>query len=140
MTDSTSSAAPAGPPPRPPLAAGPVLAIAGVKLAAHLATIATTPYGLHRDSFLYTAMGRHLRFWAMDFPPAIAVLAEVARALFGDTLFAVLIFPALFGTALVVVAALIARELGGGRYAQTLAALAVLVSPLFLRASSLFQP
>jgi 4-amino-4-deoxy-L-arabinose transferase-like glycosyltransferase len=39
-----------------------------------------------------------------------------------------------------VLAALIARELGGGRWAQALAALGVLTSPLFLRAANLFQP
>ena len=37
-------------------------------------------------------------------------------------------------------AALAARELGGGRWAQIIAALGVLASPLFLRSASLFQP
>ena len=124
----------------PPLAIGLVGALAGLKLLTHLLVILFTPYGIHRDSFLYMAMGRHLRFWSMDFPPGIALLSNAARAVFGDTLFAVLIFPALAGTALVVLAALIARELGGGRMAQGLAALAVLASPLFLRSASLFQP
>lgn len=32
------------------------------------------PYEIHRDAFLYFAMGEHLRFLAMDFPPAIAML------------------------------------------------------------------
>jgi hypothetical protein len=39
-----------------------------------------------------------------------------------------------------VLAALVARELGGGRWAQALAALGVLASPLFLRSANLFQP
>jgi hypothetical protein len=39
-----------------------------------------------------------------------------------------------------VLAALIARDLGGGRRAQGLAALAVLANPLFLRSANLFQP
>ena len=37
-------------------------------------------------------------------------------------------------------AAAIARELGGGRFAQVLAAVSVLAAPLFMRASTLFQP
>ena len=127
-------------PPRPPVAVGVIAAVAGLKLLAHVLVMLFTPYGIHRDSFLYMAMGRHLRFWEMDFPPGIAVVANVARALFGDSYFGLHLFPALFGTALVVGAALIARELGGGRLAQGLAALAVLVSPLFLRAAALFQP
>ena len=48
--------------------------------------------------------------------------------------------PALAGTALVVLAALLARELGGGWRAQALAALCVIAKPLFLRSANLFQP
>ena len=76
----------------------------------------------------------------MDFPPAIAVLAKAARAAFGDTLFAVRFFPAVAGTLILILTALITRELGGGRFAQGLAMLTVLLGPLFLRTASLFQP
>jgi hypothetical protein len=124
----------------PPFAVGLVAGLAGLKLLLHLVAILVSPYGIHRDSFLYMAMGRHLRLWAMDFPPGIALVANATRALFGDTRFAVLIVPALAGTALVVLAALIAREMGGGRAAQGLSAFAVVASPLFLRSASLFQP
>src|SRR5487761_2268979 len=77
---------------RPPLAIGLIGAFAVPTLLLHFVTVALTPYGLHRDEFLYLAMGQHLRFWGMDFPPAIAVLAKVARGLWGDTLFAVRFF------------------------------------------------
>jgi 4-amino-4-deoxy-L-arabinose transferase-like glycosyltransferase len=76
----------------------------------------------------------------MDFPPAIALVAEAVRATLGDSLLATRLVPALAGTALVVLAALVARELGGGRWSQTLAALGVVASPLFLRSANLFQP
>lgn len=125
---------------RPQLAIGLIAAFAAAKLLAHLITIAATPYGIHRDEFLYLAMGQHLRFWCMDFPPAIAVLAKVARSLFGDTLFAVRFFPAVAGTLLLVITGLIARELGGRRFAQGLAMLALFAGPLFLRPAALFQP
>lgn len=85
-------------------------------------------------------MGQYLRVWSMDFPPGIAVLANTARSLFGDTLSAIRFFPALGGMVVLVLAGLIARELGGGRSAQAVAALAVLLSPLFLRTAALFQP
>lgn len=129
-----------GIPPRAPLATWLVAVFVALKLAIHFATIAFTQYGIHRDEYLYLAMGRHLRLWRMDFPPFIAMLAEGVRAIFGDTLLAVRIAPALAGAALVLLAALLARELGGGRRAQGLAMLAVLCSPLFLRSSVLFQP
>ena len=123
-----------------PLALAPVGALALLTLALHLWVNATTPYGFHRDELLYLAMGRHLRLWAMDFPPGIALLAEGTRALLGDSLLAVRAGPALAGAALVVAAALFARELGGGGRSQVLAALAVAASPLFLRSANLFQP
>lgn len=117
-----------------------VAALAGAKLALHLAVNAVTPYGFHRDELLYLAMGRHLRLWRMDFPPAIALAAEAVRASLGDSLFAIRLVPAVAGTVVLLLAALIARELGGGRWAQALAALGVLSSPLFLRSANLFQP
>ena len=125
---------------RPPFAAGLVGTLAAIKLGLHLLVLAITPYGVHRDEFLYFSMGEHLRFWRMDFPPAIAVLANLSRALFDHTLAAVRVLPAIQGTILLILAALIARELGGGRFAQGMAAVCVLCGVLFLRASTLFQP
>ena len=129
-----------GLPPRPPFARGLVLLQGAIKLGLHLAVNARTPYGIHRDELLYLAMGRHLRLWGMDFPPAIAITAETSRALLGDSLVALRFLPAVFGAAIVVLAGVIARELGGGRVAQGLAAFCVLTSPLFLRAANLLQP
>ena len=124
----------------PRVAWGLVGGLAGLKLALHLGTNAFGPYEFHRDEFLYMAMGEHLRLWHMDFPPFIAMLSEAARLFLGDSLVAIRLAPALAGSALMVIAALAARELGGGRFSQGLAALAVLASALFLRAANLFQP
>jgi 4-amino-4-deoxy-L-arabinose transferase-like glycosyltransferase len=122
-------------------AAVPVIAaVAGAKLLVHIVTIAVTPYSVHRDELLYLAMGRYLRLFAMDFPPLIALLANAGRVLGADTLWGVRLLPALAGTAIVVLAALIARELGGGRGGQLLAMTAVFAPPLFLRSAALFQP
>lgn len=134
--------APAGVPvpPRPPLAWGTVGALAALTLALHLATNAFTPYGVHRDELLYLAMGRHFHLWRMDFPPLIALVGLAERALGGDSLVSLRLFPALAGTLLLVMAALIAREVGGGRFAQGAAALAVLCGALFQRSAGLYQP
>lgn len=129
-----------GLPPRPPFAAGLVLLQAALKLFLHVTVNLRTPYGFHRDELLYLGMGRHLRIWGMEFPPAIGIVAEVSRTLLGDSLTAIRFFPALFGAAVLVLAALIAREMGGGRVAQGMAAFCVLTSPLFLRSANLLQP
>ncbi len=86
------------------------------------------------------AMGEHLRVWHMDFPPLIAILSRAIRALAGDSIVALRLVPAAASAGLIVVAGLSARELEGGRFAQGLAALAVLASPLYLRTGTLFQP
>ena len=113
--------------------------LALLTFALHVATNLFSPYGVHRDEFLYLAMGRHLQLFKMEFPPAIAILAKISM-LFGDSLVAIRIFPAIAAALLVYLAALIARELGGNRMSQLLAAIAVMASPLFLRAGNLFQP
>lgn len=106
----------------------------------HVAVNATTVYGFHRDEFLYLAMGRHLRLWTMDFPPFIAIVARTTLETIGGSLLAVRLMPALAHALLVLLAARIARRLGGGTFAQVTAGLAVAACPLFMRAGGLFQP
>lgn len=133
----------------PPLSARALAALATATALLHGVTNAVSPYGVHRDELLYLAMGRHLRLWGMDFPPFIAVAAQLTRALawplggdraLGASTALLRVLPALAAGAIVVLAAAVARRLGGGRGAQLLAAAAVLASPLYLRAGSLFQP
>lgn len=126
--------------PAPPLAIGIIAAVAALKLTLHLVVLAVTQFGVHRDEFLYASMGQHLRLWSMDFPPMIAMLANISRGVFGNSLAAVRVLPAVEGTVLIVVTALTARQLGGRWLAQLLAMLSVLAAPLFLRSANLFQP
>jgi len=123
----------------PPLSAI-ALALVAVKLAAHVATNIWTPYEFHRDAFLYMAMGSHLRILHMDFPPLMGLLSETVRGIAGPSLLAYRMVPALAGTAVLLLAILLTRELGGGQRAQLITGLAVLVNPLFLRSANLFQP
>ncbi|MBI1809776.1 MAG: glycosyltransferase family 39 protein [Gemmatimonadetes bacterium] len=126
--------------PRPPVFTRQLAAFAVAKLLVHVIVNAVTRFGFQRDEFLYFAMGEHLRLWRMDFPPGIAMAANLVRFLLGDSMTAIRMVPAVAGAATLVVAVLIARELGGGRFAQGLTALAFLTSPLFLRTAGLFQP
>jgi hypothetical protein len=114
------------------------LAVGSILL--HIAVNIWSPYGFHRDEFLYMAMGEHLRLWQMDFPPFIGIVANVTRAMLGDSLAAIRFFPALAGAILMLLSADIARRFGGKTFAQILAALAVLFAPVFLRPGNLFQP
>ncbi len=107
------------------------------KLVLHLLTNGL--YGFQRDELYYMASGRHPALGYVDYPPLTPLLAGASQALFGPSVFELRLFPALAGAAMVVMAGLIARELGGGRFAQVLAAGAALASPMLLGANWLFQ-
>jgi hypothetical protein len=98
---------------------------------------AASQYGYFRDELYYIAASQHLDLGYVDFPPFIAVITALTRWTLGDSLLALHTFPALTGVLILLLAGFMARELGGGRFAQGLAALAVLVAPTFLGSQSL---
>jgi len=89
-------------------------------------------YGYFRDELYYLACGDHLAWGYVDQPPLIALVAWLARHLFGTSLFATRLFPALAGAAIVYCTGRLARELGGGAFAEFLAALTMLLAPAYL--------
>ena len=123
------------PHPLPRFATGIVIGLCAAKLLLHIFT-SVRHYGYFRDELYYLDMARHLDWGYVDAAPLIAVYAKVAL-LMGGSLAALRILPALAGTALVALSVLIARQFGGGRYAQFLTALAVLMCPGLLVMNSL---
>ena len=109
--------------------------LAIVKLAVHL--YASRRYGYFVDELYYLACSRHLSWGYVDQPPLIALITWTIRMLLGQSLPALRFLPAVAGAIEVVLSALIARELGGKRFAQVLAAIGVLVAPAFLVMDSL---
>jgi 4-amino-4-deoxy-L-arabinose transferase-like glycosyltransferase len=96
-------------------------------------------YGWHRDELYYLASSRHPALGYVDYPPITPLLARLDQAIFPGSLPALRLLTVLAGAGIIVVAALIARELGGNQLAQGLAALAVLISPMFVGANILYQ-
>lgn len=107
-----------------------VLYLTAAKLIFHLLT--ASRYGIFRDELYYLASGEHLSWGYVDQPPLIALVAWVARHIFGDWLPGLRFFPALAGAATVWLTGKLAREMGGGVFAQVLAALAVICVPIYL--------
>src|SRR5271170_1644823 len=89
-------------------------------------------YGFFRDELYYLACGEHLAWGYVDQPPLIAFMAWLARHLLGNSIISVRLFPILAGAAVVFLTGILARELGGGRFAQFLAAAAMLFAPAYL--------
>ncbi|HXN46218.1 MAG TPA: glycosyltransferase family 39 protein [Bryobacteraceae bacterium] len=114
-----------------------VAAIAVVKLLVHL--YAGRHYGFFVDELYYMACGRHLAWGYVDQPPLIASFAWAVHHVLGDSLPALRLLPALAGAGQVLLTGLVARELGGGRFAQGFAALATLVAPGFLAFDNFFS-
>ena len=111
-----------------------VLLLVGAKLAVHL--VSAGRYGYFRDELYFLDCGRHLDWGYVDCAPLIAVYAKIALLL-GGSLPVLRTLAALAGAARVALTMLLARELGGGRFAQALAGLCALAAPIFLAADSI---
>jgi hypothetical protein len=111
--------------------------IALAKLLFHLAT--SHGYGIFRDELYYIACSEHLALGYVDHPPLSILLLWLSRHTLGDSLPALRFLAALAGAASVFISGLIARELGGRRGAQVLAALAVFFAPVLLAFSHFFS-
>ncbi|MFC4000848.1 glycosyltransferase family 39 protein [Prauserella oleivorans] len=89
-------------------------------------------YGYHGDELYFIAAGRNLAWGYADQPPMLPLLARLMDTLFPGSVVGFRL-PAVLCTGLgVVVAGLTARELGGGRRAQFMAAGAYACSPFLL--------
>lgn len=84
------------------------------------------------------ACGKHLAWDYVDQPPLIALFAWLTRHLFRTSVFSVRLLPALAGLLIVWLTGLIARELGGGRFAQGLAAVCTAYAGVYLILDHLF--
>ena len=125
-------------PPGRRVAADGMAAVWGIAIAAFVVHVAcNNRYGYFRDEFDYIACGRHLGWGYVDQPPLLPVLSRICLAIFGDSLRSVRLVPALTCAALIVLTGVLARELGGKRFAVALSAVAVLIGPIYVSGGSL---
>jgi 4-amino-4-deoxy-L-arabinose transferase-like glycosyltransferase len=114
-----------------------VLAVASSHLG--LLLLVAGRYGFHRDELYFLEAARHPAFGYVDQPPLVPMLARLQVELLGPSPAAIRIVPALVSATSVVLAALLARELGGGRTAQIGAAGAVAGAGFVLAAGHLLS-
>ncbi len=106
---------------------------AAIALLAFLGQVLTAKgYGIFRDELYYLAHSNHLGFGYVDHPPLIGWITWFTRSVLGDSIYAVRFFPAVAAGLAVYITAAITRQLGGGRFAQALAALAVVMAPGYI--------
>src|SRR5512143_3448321 len=99
---------------------GILILLALAKLVLH--ALVNNQYGWHRDELDMLDSARYLDWGYVAYPPVTAFITRVALMLFGPSLVGVRLFPALAQAGVMLLAGLMARELGGKRLAQVVAA------------------
>lgn len=113
----------------------PLLALGLATVVLHLA--AGNRYGFHRDELQMLDDARHMDWGFVAYPPVAPLFGRLALALFGTSLAGFRFFPSLATAVVIVLAGLIAKEMGGGRRAQIAAAVATM--PFCLAAGALME-
>ena len=120
---------------RPDLAL--LFAISAAIALLHITT--NNRYGFHRDELQFLSDARHLDWGFVAYPPFTPFIERIGLSLFGLSMVGLRLFSVLAQSAAIVLAGLMAKELGGARFAQVTAALAVALSPLPLFQGTEFQ-
>src|ERR1700690_1703373 len=87
--------------------------LAALAVALQMAT--NGRYGYFRDELYYLALSHHLDWGYVDLAPMAPLVLRIGSALFGDSLHAIRLLPALALGAEILITGWIARELGGQR-------------------------
>jgi hypothetical protein len=115
----------------------PLIILAAILVTVH--TLTNGHYGFHRDELATIDDARHLAWGFVAYPPLTPFIARIALDIFGASLAGLRFFAALAQGLVVILSGLMARELGGKRPAQLVAAIAAAIAPMSIGAGQLFQ-
>lgn len=116
---------------------GILVLVAIARVVLHTAT--NGQYGFHRDELQTLDDARHLDWGFVVYPPIVPLLARLELILFGTSLAGFRLLAAVAVSAAMVIAGLMAKELGGGRREQLLASIATGIAPVSLAQGAVFQ-
>jgi hypothetical protein len=114
-----------------------LIVIAAIVALVHMLT--NNRYGFHRDELQFLSDASHLDWGFVPYPPLTAFLERIGLGIFGVSLVGLRLFSVVAQALAIFITGLMARELGGGRLAQAVAALTVALSPLPLFEGTEFQ-
>ena len=114
-----------------------LLALTALRLLLHFAS--NGEYGFHRDELQLWVDAQRLDWGYVAYPPLTAFLGRLGIELLGDSTNGLRLFAALAQAIAMLVAGLIARELGGQRMAQVVTALAVACTPVSMLQGSMLM-
>jgi len=122
-----------------PVSMGPLLAAGLLSLALHFYSTLAVAYGYMSDEFYYLDCARRLAWGYVDHPPLSIALLRAVHETLGGSLFAIRLVPSALAALTTLLVGLLAREIGGGRTAQGLAALSAAVCPVYLGVTSFYS-
>lgn len=114
-----------------------LILLAAVRFVIHF--LANDQYGFHRDALAFLDNGRYLSWGYIEYPPLTPFIGRIGLELFGLSLVGIKSLAALAQCIGMVLAGLIAKELGGSRKAQVVTAVAAAIAPMSLLMATLFQ-
>src|SRR3954451_12365521 len=94
-----------------------LVSIAAIIALLHVLT--NSRYGFHRDELQFLSDARHMDWGFVPYPPFTALVERIGLSLFGVSMVGLRLFSVIAQAAVIVVAGLMAFELGGGRLAQS---------------------
>lgn len=116
------------------------LTVAVIAIAIAVAHLLTNGrYGFHRDELQTLSDALHLDWGYVAYPPLTPFVERIAMTLFGTSMVGLRLFSVIAQSAAIFTTGMMARELGGNRWAQVAAALATAVAPLALFEGTEFQ-
>ena len=89
-------------------------------------------YGFHRDELDFILNARQLDWGYVSYPPVPPFFARLGLELFGESLRGLRVLPAIAQGIVMILAAWMARDMGGKRMAQVLTAFTVFIVPISL--------
>ena len=110
----------------------------GFILAKLVLSLIPISYGIFRDEFYYLSMSKHLGLGHVDVPPLSPLILAGVRFLFGDSLFALHLIPALSGVLFLILTYLLVKKLNGNRFALFLTLTTVLLFPYIVVVDSIY--
>jgi hypothetical protein len=116
-----------------------ILSVSVFTLLIHLYTNLFASYGIFRDEFYYIACSNRLAAGYVDQPPLSIYLLAFWKMIFGESLFAIRLFPAMIAALTVYFTGLLTARIGGKTVAVLTACVTLAFSPIFLGINTIFS-
>ena len=116
-----------------------IFIISLLTLLIHLFTNAFASYGIFRDEFYYLACANRPDIGYVDQPPLSIWFLVIIKFLFGDSLFAIRLLPAILHSVLVYLTGIITLKMGGKTTAVIISCLAVALAPVILGMNTIYS-